>query len=264
MTKQTRNQRITRKRTAREDKENEILNKVLGIFVVGALAEIYALLCYRFFVQSGTDTMLAWLVAIRWTSYISAAAAVVGLILTFSKKTPPRFRGFGVLLAWLGIIMAFSSRVILLVYPQGTVIMCAIVPVLTLYGFVYYLYQHEFFISAAASGIAIAALWLCHRAIGDSWQPFSVGIAVFALVVLAIIAIITAYASKHDGLIGRGKNKHRAFSSKTNYRIQFGTLAVCAASVAIAIAVATAAMYLIWVVVILLFVLAVYHTVKLM
>jgi hypothetical protein len=264
MTNQTRKQRISEKKTARENRENEILNKVLGIFVVGALAEIYALLCYRFFVQSGTDTMLAWLAAIRWTSYITAAVAVVGLILAFAKKTSRRLRYLGVLLAWLGIVFAFASRVILLIYPQGTTIMCALIPVITLYGFIYYLYQREFFVSALAAGISIGALWLCHKAIGDSWQPFSVGVAAAVLVVLALIAALTLSLSKNDGCRGRDEKKRRVFSAKTNYAVQYGALAVCAATVAIAIANAAAAMYLIWAVVILLFVLAVYHTVRLM
>lgn len=121
---------------------------------------------------------------------------------------------------------------------------------------VFYIYQHEFFLGAAACGMSVLALWFVRY--GLSGRPESI-------LVLAAIAVVTAAAfwlKKTDGAL---PNKEQFLPQGTNYMMLLVTCLASLAAVIIAMFTSGAvAYYLIFVMIAWLFALFVYYTVKLM
>ena len=260
--KQVKAQGVQRK-TEREKEEAAILNKCLGMLAVLVVAEIYFLVCYRFFVQGTMQSLVTMAGVIGVISYIGLAAAVVGAVLLAVRRRGKAAQG-GVWLILLGVIVFAGSRLMLAVYPAGTTVMCAAVPLLALAGFVYYLYQKEFFCSGLGLGLAVVGMWFAHRAIGSAWSSRYVIVEVVLLVLVLALLALTVAIGRNGGKWGKDGAAKMIFSGASNYALAYGVLAVAAAFLVVGIFAPAAALYLMWAGIALLFVMAVYYTIHMM
>ena len=123
---------------------------------------------------------------------------------------------------------------------------------------VYYIYQREFFVAAAACGMSVLALWFVR------YDRNGLAESILVLAAIAVVTAAVVWMKKSGGTLP-GKQAIRFLPEDTNYAV---ALATCAASLAAPIAAlllgGTAAYYLIFVMVAWLFALFVYYTVKLM
>lgn len=261
--KQIKAQSVQRK-TDRAKEEAAILNKCLGLLGVLVVAEIYFLMCYRFFVQGTTRMLVTMSNVIDVVSYVGLAAAVVGVVWALIRRGKTHAQG-GVWLALLGVVLFAGGRLMLTIYPAGTTVMCAVVPLLALAGFVYYLYQREFFCCGLGLGLATIGMWFAHRAEGSaSWSGRYIAVETVLLVLVLVLLVLTVVIGRNDGKWGKGEKAVRVFSGTTNYTVAYGTLAIAAVVILAGIFAPAAALYLMWAGIALLFVLAVYYTMHLM
>lgn len=74
------------KKEDRAKEEAAILNRCLGLLGVLVVAEIYFLMCYRFFVQGTMQTLVSMSNVIAVVGWIGLAVAAVGLALAVARR----------------------------------------------------------------------------------------------------------------------------------------------------------------------------------
>ena len=261
--KQIKTQSMQRK-AERAKEEAAILYHCLGMIGLLVIAEIYFLVCYRFFVQGTAEqiVMMSNVIGVMtWVGLIAAAAGVVLMVVRRGKKHAQ----WGGWLALLGVVVCIGSRLMMMVYPLGTTVMCVAVPLLALAGFVYYLYQREFFCGGIGLGMAVAGMWLSRKAVDSAtWDKNYIWLEAVLFVAVVILAVLCAKIGRNDGKWGKGENAISVFSGVTNYNVLYGTLAVAAVMLLVGTFVPAVALYLMWAGIALLFVLAVYYTIHMM
>ena len=229
-------------REERLAKNNRNLNRALGLFTAGFVAEFYLLVINNFFVKGTVDQLVAASGFLEVMSWVGAAMVGAGVVFTVMRGKWKRFAGAGLWLLAAGVFFALSSRLMLKIYPEGTTAMCILVPVLMLLSVVYLLYEHEFAVQATALAAAIAAAAaLNHGSANLSGLLRAASVAVLVLIVAALIAVL---ALKKQGGVYRGRT---LLSSKANYTLTGAVLALCAVAVALAMFVPGMAYYVIWV-----------------
>ncbi len=261
MSKQSKQQ----KRAEKLRREEQTLNRVFLIFLVGIVAECYLLLLRRYFVNGTAEELVAAAGVIQWMGYLGAAAAVVGLVLTLLKKAKPIFRRLGPWALGAGLFFALSSLMMYRIYPQGSLFLCIAVPILTVLGLVYCLFQPEFFFSAIILGGSIFTLWVQRKGLGTvNWNTkVTVGTVVVLLGLIAVAAL-TARIEKNGGK-WPWKYHFRVFGPNCSYKALYLTYAVAFVVILAALfAVSVIYYYTMWGLGIFLFGLAVYYTTKLM
>lgn len=150
------------------------------------------------------------------------------------------------------------------IYPQGTTVMCVLVPVAMLLGIVFLLYPREFSLQALALTAAMMAMYLIHRGGGsDTWRGLVIGCSVFAALVIAALAVAVSKAGKNGGKLEK-LGDLRIVSVDGNYKLIYAVLAVCVAAIVIALFATSIAYYGLWILAVGTFLLAVYYTVKMM
>lgn len=252
------------RKAERAKEEAMILNRCLGLLGVLVVAEIYFLMCYRFFVQGTIHTLVTMSNVIGVVSWIGLAAAVAGVILAVALRSKKRAH-WGGWLALFGAVLFVGGRLMLAVYPAGTTVMCVAVPMLALAGFVYYLYQKEFFCSGLGLGMAVAGMWLARRtADGAALSGKYLFVEIVLLVLVLALLVFSVVVGRNGGKMGKGEKEKVVFSGTTNYNVMYGGLVLAAVAVLVGTFVPSLALYLMWAGIALLFVLAVYYTIHLM
>ena len=256
--------RSEQRKEEREKEETAILNRCLGMLGVLVVAEIFFLMCYRFFVQGTAQMLVTMAGVIGVVSWIGLAAAAAGVILAVVRRGKPHAHWGGWLLL-LGLVLFAGGRLMLTIYPLGTTVACVAVPLLALAGFVYYLYQREFFCAGLGVGVAIAGMWFARRAADSaSWSGKALIVEIVLLVIVLAVLAFALSVGRNGGKWGKEEREKVIFSGTTNYRVMYGVLILAAAALLAAMFAPAAAMYLMWVGIVLLFVLAVYYTIHLM
>lgn len=241
------------RREARIAKNNRNLNSALTLFTAGFIAEFYLLLINQYFVKGSVDQVVAI------AGYLEVMAIVgAGVVLTVMRRKWTRFAAAGKWLLGLGLFFGVSSLLMRRVYPMGTTVMCILVPVLMLLAVVFLLYQHEFAVQAIALTLAIASAVLLNH--GSSSMPALVTAFCWAAMVLvAALLVLTVMLQKHEG----SYKGTVIFPAKTNYALTCAVLVLSIAAIAVSLF-AGLAYYVIWGAAVLLFVLAVWYTVKML
>ena len=245
-------------------REQEALNRVFRIFLIGIAAECYVLFLYARFVKGNAQQLLNARAAVQWLGWIGLAAAAAGLALSIVKKQDQKLFRAGLWTFGVGAFFALSSPLMYFVFPQGTLLLCVGIPILTVFGLVYYLFQHEFFFSCIVLGGSMFTLWVLRKGLGTAnWNTKVIAGAVVVLIGLAVVAALTFQISKKDGKWPY-KGDFRVFSSGCPYGVLYATYGVAAAVILAALIAASTIYYTMWVVGVVLFGLAVYYTTKLM
>lgn len=252
------------KRTERMGKGDHNVNRAMVLLTAGIIAEFYLLMVNTYYVKGSVGMVLTMMTVLEVISYIGCALVGAGLVFWFTRRSRPRCAPAAPWLLCAGVFFAVSSRLMLAVYPQGTKLLCVLVPVAMLLGIVFLLYPREFSVQALALTAALMAMYLIHRGSGsDGWSGLVLGCSIFA--VCAVLALIVAVwkAQKNDGRLEK-LGGLRIVSSGADYKLIYAVLAVCAVVIAAALLVSAIAYYALWALAIGTFLLAVYYTVKMM
>lgn len=253
-----------KKRLEKQRQEQNALNKVYHIFILGIAAECYLLLMYNRYVNGTPQQLLTMASVITWLGYIGAVAFVGGAIMSLVKTLSPIACKVGHWMLGCGGFFALSSLILYNIYPDGTTFLCVLVPILTVLGLVYYLFQREFFLTTVIMSGSIFTLWVCRKGLGtQNWNTkVTLGAAV-VLIGIAAVAFVTWQVEKKNGH-WIGAPNVRIFSTNCPYKLLYATYLVCFLTIALAFVVVTTTYYTMWLLGLLLFVQAVYYTTKLM
>ncbi len=253
---------ISQKRTEREQAENQALNRVFLVFLVGLAAECYLFLLYRGAVGT-VNSMLASYNAVKWLSWLGLIMLAAGAAVGYLKRNDRKLRtamlwvgGAGLFLGVSGWIMTnFSND------NKGIITMCILVPILAILALVLLLYQHECFYATVALAGAMFTVWVRSSSLNaGSWRiPVIVG-AVLAALVLVGAAFLARKAQQDEGKLWG----LRVCSLECDYRILYAALGAAFVCVLLGLALPAISYYLMWALGILLFAELVYYTSKLM
>ena len=252
------------KRAERIARSNRNVNRAITLLMVGVIAEFYLLMVNNYFVKGGVGQVLTMMSVLKALGIIGAAAFGAGLVMWIMRKKWTRFAPAAPWLLCIGFFFAVSSILMLKVYPQGTTMMCVIVPVAMLIGIVFLLYPREFSVQAVGLTASLMAMYLIHHGSGsEMWSALVIGCSVFAVAVIAALAVAVYKAGKNGGKLEKFGNL-RIVSQDGDYKLIYAVLAVCALAIVAALFVSSIAYYGLWVLAIGTFLLAVYYTVKIM
>lgn len=252
------------KRTERMNKSDHNVNRAMLLLTAGIVAEFYLLMVNNYYVKGSVNQMLTMVTVLTVMSYVGCALVGAGLVFWFTRRSRPRCAPAAPWLLCAGVFFAVSSRLMLAIYPQGTKIMCVLVPVAMLLGIVFLLYPREFSVQALALTAALMSMYFIHHSGGtEEWGGIVIGCCVFAACVVLALIIAVWKAQKSDGRLEK-LGGLRIVSSGVDYRLIYAVLAVCAAVIIAALLVSAIAYYALWALAIGTFLLAVYYTIKMM
>ena len=252
------------KHTERMAKSDRNVNRAMILLMVGLIAEFYLLMVNNYFVKGAVGQFLTMMTVLKVLGIAGAALFGAGLVLWLMRKKWTRFAPAAPWLLSIGFFFAVSSQLMLKIYPQGTPVMCVLVPVAMLLGIVFLLYPREFSLQALALTAAMMAMYLIHRGGGsDTWRGLVIGCSVFAALVIAALAVAVSKAGKNGGKLEK-LGDLRFVSVDGYYKLIYAVLAVCVAAIVIALFATGIAYYGLWILAVGTFLLAVYYTVKMM
>ena len=162
------------KRAERMARSNRNVNRAITVLMAGVIAEFYLLMVNNYYVKGGVGQVLTMMTVLQVIDYIGCALFGAGLVVWLMRKKWTRFAPAAPWLLCIGFFFAVSSILMLKVYPQGTTMMCVIVPVVMLIGIVFLLYPREFSVQAVGLTVEVEgmetsgyslhdALPICHR-----------------------------------------------------------------------------------------------------
>ncbi len=204
-------------RSAKKQREDQALNRVLWWFGGAVVLEFFLLLLNRFYFvdNNGGNVELSrgLFQFLRVFAWIALAAAVALGVLAFLRK-----KKGGKTLALTGGcvaagVLALCAFVAGFWGSYGAVrFLYVCVPVAAVLALVYYLYQREFFLVALQGGAALFALWFYYNFAGraDGLVYAVVGV-VLALTAAAVALFVVLQRNK--GALG----KARVLPRKSNY-----------------------------------------------
>ena len=105
--------------------------------MVGVIAEFYLLMVNNYFVKGAVGQVLTMMSVLKVLGIAGAAAFGAGLVMWIMRKKWTRFAPAAPWLLCVGFFLAMSSELMLNIYPQGTTVMCVLVPVAMLLGIVF-------------------------------------------------------------------------------------------------------------------------------
>ena len=252
------------KRAERMAKSDRNVNRAMILLTVGLVAEFYLLMVNNYFVKGAVGQVLTMMSVLKVLGIVGAAAFGAGLVMWIMRKKWTRFAPAAPWLLCVGVFFAVSSRLMLAVYPQGTKLLCVLVPVAMLIGIVFLLYPREFSVQAVGLTASLMAMYLIHHGSGsEMWSALVIGCSVFAALVIAALAIAVCKAGKNEGKLEK-LGGLRIVSQGGNYKLIYAVLGLCLAAIVAALFVSSIAYYGLWVLAIGTFLLAVYYTVKIM
>ena len=252
-----------KQREARRQQEDIALQRGL-LWVVGAVAlEVLLMLLNRFYINypltdSGVNTFLALHEVLKVLRIAAPVAAVLALLWTAWQVKQGKKYALPLIAAIALAAVALCVHVAVKYRADGMSMLYWLVIAWAVLAMVFYIYQREFFLGAAACGMSVLALWFVR---------FGAPGRTDAILVTSGIAAVTLAAlmlKKNDGAL-LGPDKLQFLPKSASYTVLLVTcLASLAAVVAAMLAGDTVAFYLVYVMIAWLFALFVYYTVKLM
>lgn len=254
------------KRELRRKQEDAQFNKLL-IWIGAALAfEAVVLFIKRFLINysqtSITELEIAMAISktmkvLQYVAPVLMIAAVVWGLIRFKKKAGIK------LPAILGGVFAALSVTAALAYnfrAAGMTLVCALPPVIAILALIYYIYQKEFFFSTVLGMLGIFSLWFYRKAYVAS-PKLVVAFCCVVVIVMAVVAFLLWKVYKQNGKW----NDVQIFAQDISYKPTFISVGAAALAVMATLATsATVAYYAIFALIVWLFCLVVYYTVRMM
>lgn len=250
----------SQKRAARQQQERTALGNLFNIFLLGLAAECYLFIVYQGYVNGGVNSFLMWGNILRVAVWAGLALLVGGAAVAFGKRNDPKVGKIATVTAGVGAFLAVTSWIMTRFFETGTVALCIAVPVLTVLGLVYYLYQRECFACTTLLAGALFTVWVCSKGIGGYWTTLVTVCAALVAVGLVAALVLIWLLQKNEGMLA----KFRVFPTGCDYRLLYAVCAVCAVVVVLAMVMPSLSFYLTWALVIALFAELAYYTTKMM
>ena len=241
-------------------KRNEPMHNALKFFLAGCVAEIYLLVIRRFYVNGTVEQLLACDAALPYLMGVGAAVAVVGLVLAILWRQAAGRRWIGWSVFAAGVFLGGSALFIKMFYDSALTLLCVVVPVAMLLGILWNLYDRECAWSLTILAVSMIVLWICRHLLGGGTTLGTLALAgaVVYLVLLAVAAFLTRKADHNNGLLG----KIRVLPATADALPIYIACGLSFLAVVLALFSSTVAYYAMWALALVVFVLAVYYTVK--
>lgn len=242
-------------------KENNApLNGALKFFVGGCLAEVYLLMARKYYVNGDVNQMLAWDAALPMLMGAGAAVLVLGALLAFVWRKQTGWRRT---LAWsvvcVGLFFSAGSWLIRAVYPTGITLLSIAAAAGTLLGVFWCLYARDCFFAMTVLGSGLLAAWVCRHGVPSSaWRMYVIAGAVVYVALLAAAAAAFRRAERGDGTVGA----LRVLPRGADATVLLVSCGLSAAAAVVSIFSTVAAYYAMWALGLVIFILAVFYTVK--
>ena len=256
------------KKIAKEQRESMALHRALLWFGGAIVLEALLLLLNRYYVHYRVGESNEIYIALAISKALPFVcglfvACTAGFTVWVAKRLQSGKDSLvpGVLMIGFALISlcAFAAT---LFYASGIKLCLVVVPAICVLGMIYYLYQKEFFLVCVINAAGILALW--------SIRAFGMGLKLYLLIAAALVVILLCVAltvalQTRQGVLTVMGQRVRVFSKSSSYVPLYLSAALSAAAMAAGLIFGvTVAYYAIFVLAALLFILAVYYTVKLM
>lgn len=251
-----------KQREERRRQEDIALQRGL-LWVAGAVVlEALLVLVNRFYINfnlsdAGVAVYLGlnqWMPVARYVTLAGAALALAWAVwrLMQSKKFGRPLIG-SIALAALTICLHVAVK-----YQEpGVSMLFWLVAAWAVLALVYYIYQREFFLAAAACGMSVLGLWFARYGAAGRLE------VIMILIAIAAVGVAALWLKKHDGAIPVSKPV-QFLPKGGNYGVLLATCLASLAAAAAGLLMESLAYYLIFAMAAWLFALFVYYTVKLM
>jgi len=250
----------SQKRALREQQERAALGNIFNVFLTGLAAECILILIYRFYINGNVSTFLAWDNVLRVAVWAGLVLFPCGIGLALVKKANKKIHKIGLIAGLSGLYLSAVSLISLRFFETGVVGMCIAIPVITVLGLVFFLYQHECFASTTVLAGALFTIWICGKALGGYWNTLVTICTCAVLVGLVVLMLLVKMLKKNEGKF----QDIRIFSPDCDYRLPYLVCAVSFIAVLLVLLLPGLAFYLTWVLVIALFAELAYYTTKMM
>ena len=251
---------VSQKKALRQNQENAALQRILNVFLAGLAAECYLFLVYRGYVAGTVSSMLVWHDVLKVSIWVGLAIMVGGAVAAYVKRNAPKQRNISILTSLAGLLVALTGWTSVKFFDTGLAALCVVVPVATVLGLIFFLYQRECFVNTTLVALSLFAVWVCGRGMDSSWKTIVFICAILAAVGLLAVLFVAGVLKRNEGkLFGL-----QILSPNCDYRIVYGVCGLCAAAVLAAAFLPNLAFYLTWGLVILLFAELAYYTTKMM
>ena len=182
---------------------------------------------------------------------IGAVVLLLGVGLFYLRKQDKKKRSLGLITAVCGAFLLLSNAMILWSMSSLSLLIIA-VPVAMIFGLLWALYDRECALALSLLGASLLALWVCRRAMNSIYLGTYVKIAVVLYIIFAAAVALLLKSGKLSKLIPANANPTSVYVASG-----LSILAMVAALIS-----TTIAYYVMWLLAIVVFALAVYYTVK--
>lgn len=251
---------VSQKRALRKQEERAALGNIFNVFLAGLSAECVLFLIYRCYLGGSVDSFLAWHNILEVLVWVALAVFAAGIGIAFVKKNDAKIRKTCLIVGFSGLFLSAVSFISTRFRGNGLTGLCVVVPLVTVLGLVYFLYQRECFLSTTLLAGTLFTNWVCGKGLGSYWNTLVV-IGALAVVagIVAVLVLLTAL-KKNDGEL----RNIRFFAPGSDYRIPFAACLVCIAAILLTVFVPSLSFYLTWALVIAVFAELAYYTTKMM
>ncbi len=236
-------------------------------FGAAVVVEILLLLLNRYYLNyrvaeiglaKGLDSVLHAAV------YVGAAGLLAGILWAVKSRRDGKQSLAPVVVTAVCGVLGVCAFLVRHYGEKGMQVLQVAVPVCAVLILIYYLYKEEFFWVAVLSGLNIFGLWVYRQANDAHRGTLFLCLTLLAVAVAASL-LLARKLQATGGVLTLGGTEKRLLSRKANYALIYATCGLAAVTMIAALVFgATAAYYAIFVVVAWAFVMAVYHTVRLM
>ena len=250
----------SQKQALRKEQEQATLNNIFNVFLVGLAAECVLFLIYQFYCNGTINSFLLWDSILRVVVWLGLGVFAGGAGVALWKKQSPKLRKIGAFVGGAGLFLTAASWVSVKFFDTGLTGLCVVVPVATVLGLVYYLYQRECFMNTTLIAASLFTIWVCSKGMSGYWSTMVTVCAVAVIICLAAVAILSAKSKKNNGeLFG-----HSFFSQDCFYPVIYAVCLVCALVILAVLVMPSLYFYMVWGLVIALFAELAYYTTKMM
>ena len=251
---------ISQKRAMRKQQERAALGNIFNVFLAGMGAECVLFLIYKLYLAGSVSSFLWWDGVLSVVVWVALVIGLLGLGAAVVKKADAKIRKAGLITAASGLFLSASCWISTCFSDTGLTGLLIAVPVVTILGLVYFLYQRECFVSTTLLAGTLFTNWVCGKGLGGYWATLVTVCALAVVVGLAVLMVLVAMIRKNDGKL----REIRIFPSGCDYRVIFAVGLVCIAAILLAVFVPSLTFYLTWALVIVLFAELAFYTTKMM
>ena len=222
-------------------------------FLAACLAEFYLLALRKYYIHGDVVTeVLPWHNRLLVFAGLGAAVLVLGVVLSVLWKADERKRLLGWCLTGLGLFFGAGSMLIRVYVEPAVTLLSVVVPVLMVLTVIWAFYERECSVSLTALSGTLIVLWVCRRL----FNSISLGVPAKVLSVVYVLLLC--------GLCWLAKNKKLGKLLPENADVMplYAATGLSAVAVVLALFSATIAYYAMWGLGLVVFILAVYYTVR--